>query len=131
MQPRLQHGRHQDRHPRTDISLPEAKLRDLGAAQEQHMCKQIGKLRRPILANFGHFWGAKTLISVKLGTLTLPILADMTAHKHSILVKLEAVGGPILVHFGPPSQPLWAPGRPIFANFGHFWGVKAPDFDQT
>ena len=40
-------------------------------------------------------------------------------------------GGPIEVNFGPPSGPLWAPGRPIFADFGHFWGAETPDFGQT
>ena len=68
---------------------------------------------------------------VKLGPPTRPILVDKGAPKRSILVKLEETGGPILVHFGPPSRPLWAPGRPIFANFGHFWGAKTSDFGQT
>ena len=82
----------------------------------------------PILAIFG---APRRPILVKLGTLTRPILVDTGAQKQSILVTLEAVNGPILVHFGPPSQPLWAPGRPILANFGHFWGAKTPDFGQT
>ena len=81
----------------------------------------------PILAIFG---ALRRPISVKLGTLTRPILVHTEAHKYSISVTL-AVGGPILVHFGPPSQRPWAPGRLIFANFGHFWGAKTPDFSQT
>ena len=70
-------------------------------------------------------------ISVTVGTLNRPILVDTGAQKRSTLVTLEAVGGPILVHFESPSQPLWAPDRPIFANFGHFWGPKAPDFGHS
>ena len=61
-------------------------------------------------------------ISVKLGTPSRSILVDTGAPKRSILVQLEGAGGPILVIFGPPSRPLSAPGRPSFANFGHFWG---------
>ena len=79
----------------------------------------------PILAIFRAPRGP---ISVKVETLPRPILVDTRVQKRSIWVKLEAVGGPILVPFGPPSQPLWAPGRPIFANFGYFWGTKTPDF---
>ena len=82
----------------------------------------------PILAIFG---APRRPFSVELGTLTRPILVDKGAQKLSILVKLKAVGGRILVHFGPPSQPLWAPGRPIFAKSGHFWGAKTPDVSQT
>ena len=70
-------------------------------------------------------------ISAKLGPLTRPILVDTGAQKWSIFVELEAVSGPILVHFGPQGQPLWAPGRPIFANFGQFWGAKTPNFSRT
>ena len=76
------------------------------------------------------FGAPRCLVSFKLGTPTRPILVDTRAQKRSNLVKLEAVGGPISVHFGPPSQPPWAPGRPIFASFGHFWGAKTPDFGQ-
>ena len=83
----------------------------------------------PILAIFG---APRRPISVNLGTPTGPILVDTGAQKRSIfLVKLDAVGGPILVHFRPPSQSLWAPGRQIFANVGHFQGAKTPDFGQT
>ena len=73
----------------------------------------------PILAIFG---APRRPISVKLGTPTQPILVDTGAPKRSILVKIGAARGPRLVNFGLPSRPLWAPGRPIFANLGHFWG---------
>ena len=43
-------------------------------------------------------------------------------------VKLEAVHGPVLVNFGPLSQPLWAPRRLIFAKFAHFWGGQDARF---
>ena len=82
----------------------------------------------PILAIFG---APRRPISVKLGPLTRPILVDTGAQKWSILVKFEAVGGPILVLSWPPSQSLWAPGRQILANFGQFRGAKTPDFGQT
>ena len=91
-----------------------------------------------ILAIFG---APRRPISVKLGTPTRPILVDTGGQKQSILVKLEAVGGPILVNFGPPSQPLWAPGRPIFANFakigknrpsrGPKWLTRRPEINQN
>ena len=76
----------------------------------------LGVPRRPILVNserqLGPFW------------------LTQQRKDGEFSVKFEAVGGPILVHFGPPSQPLWAPGRPIFANFGHYSGAKTPDFGQ-
>ena len=78
------------------------------------------------------FFGApRRPIWVKIGTPTWPIFVDTGGRKCSISVKLEAVGGPISVYFGLPSQPLWAPGRPIFANLDNFWGAKTPDFRQT
>ena len=49
----------------------------------------------------------------------------------SILVKSGSARGPISVNFGPQSQPVWAPGRPIFPDFGHFLGAETPDFGQT
>ena len=79
----------------------------------------------PILAFFG---APRRPISVKLGTLTRAILVDTSAQRRSILIKLEAVGGPIFVHFGPPSQPLWAPGQPLFANFGPISGRQDTQF---
>ena len=86
---------------------------------------------RPIFAKFGHFRAPSRPILVKFGTLTWPILVDTGVQKRSMLVTLEAVGGPILVHFGPPSQPPWATVQSVFANFGHLWGARTPDFGQT
>ena len=54
----------------------------------------------PIFAMFG---AARHPFSVKLGTLSRPTLVGTGAQKGSILVTLEAVGGPILVHFGTPT----------------------------
>ena len=82
----------------------------------------------PILAIFR---APRRPISVKLGRLIRPILVDTGAQKRSILVKLEAVSGPILVHFGPHGQPLWAQGRPIFANFWPFFGRQDARFQSN
>ena len=101
---------------------------------------QNGGGRGPILVNFGPgsrpLWAPGQPISAIFGAsnqekLTRPIWVDTGAPKCTFFVKLEAVGGPVLVHFGPPSQLLWAPGWLIFANFGHCWVAKTPDFGQT
>ena len=119
-------------------------------AQKTANFGQVGGRR---CANFGSFWSAESAtlgprdgrfwpilaifqaprraIAVTLGTLTRAILVDTGAQKRSMLSKLEAVGGPILVHFGPSRQPLWAPRRPIYANLAQFWGAKMPEFGQT
>ena len=81
---------------------------------------------RLILANSGHSWAPRRPMSVKLGTLTRSILVATGAQKGSILVTLEAVGGPNSIFFWPPSQPLWAPGQPIFANLAILGAPRRP-----
>ena len=83
------------------------------------------------LCQFRPFLGRQDArLTVKLGTPTGPILVDTGAQKRSILVKLEAVGGPILFHFGPPSQPLSAApeGLPApkrrFTKGSRSWGPQ-------
>ena len=96
-----------------------------------HRVSQVGPRDSRFSPTLAIFGAPRRPMSGKLGSLTPPILVDTGRQKGSILVKLEAVGRPILVHFRPPSQPLRAPARPIFANFGHFLGAKTPDFGRT
>ena len=50
--------------------------------------------------------------------LKVRVRVDTGAPKRSSLVKFGVARGPILVNFGPPSRPVWAPGT---ANFRRFW----------